>query len=518
MTDWFNEWEGAWHNEWHQFPSSAVIPPYAPDGVATLVLDIEQGFKIRHRWYTDVIKFGAGAEQRISRNDSPQLAFSGSVFLSTAQARTIRSLFKRYAAQGAIFLLALPHEGLSCVVNGTVVSVNPAYAADWTKPGQRVTGVDRSTGVPVGTDGVIQSVVNGAITLDVSVAAGSEILPLIPVYLEPQQNVPRHRTAVEHWQLTCRAVVLDYAPTLATLELDSITSSAAFDDARFVSRLFGLQGNQISVTMTADGSGTGSLSESGTAIQIHYEDGVTTLGDLATLLESSSLILLGGTYTDSDTIATADAFALQSLSGASAAGDVGTGATITEYAGHPVWTEKIANAGENVDGVHALTQIIDHGGAPYSLGTADEPDWFRAVVIEGGDRDAFQWFRLFMATVFGRQKKFWLPTWREDLEYVSHGGTSLVVDADAGDFTAWWPDTQYLQIRQTDGTITYVGIASALDNGDGTRTLTLDTALSAVDVDMISWLELCRFEDADEYTTEHSAEGFSVQMTARVVQ
>ena len=302
---------------------------------------------------------------------------------------------------------------------------------------------------------------------------------------------------------------MDYAPALASLDLGSVTSSAAFNGVSVVSRIFGLAGNTIAFAMLSDG-GAGTIAESGTTVSFHFTAGVTTLGDLATALESSSLVQLSGTYTASDTIAAGDAFFSTLLTGGADSGDVGTGATVTEYASHPVWTEQLANPGQIVDGAHAMTQIIDHGGAPYSLGTADQADWFRTVAIEAGDQATWQWFKLFMSTVIGRQKKFWLSTYRDDLEYVSHSGTSLTIDAD--DFAAWWPSQrQHVQIEQG-STVTYAEITAASGG-----TLTLDTSQSAAAVTRISWLKLCRWEDADTYETTHTAEGFAVSLVARVV-
>jgi hypothetical protein len=499
---------------------------YGDGGVATLVLDLENGYRVRHSWSTDVIKFRAGSEQRISRNDIDRESYSGVAYLGGNDPRDTRALLARYAAIGSLFLLGVPHEAipLAAASSGTMVPVPSGILAliDWAKPGQRVVVAWRdASNKRQAVEGVVQNKTASSIILDVSPNAPvtAEIMPARAVFLEPQQDFPRYAVNVELWNIAARgAWPLDFAPTLASLALGPITVSAGLDNVSITSRLFGLIGNTITFTLDGDVgySATGQLIENGYSATFRYRPGVTTIQNLADALANSSLVKLTGSYVGTDTIAAGDEFPATALAGASATGDVGTGAALTTYSGdgtsRPVWHLPIDTSSSNRDGLHALTQIIDHGGIPYALGTADKADWYRAIRIVAGDQSTWQWFKLFMATAVGRQKKFWLPTWRDDLVYMSHVGASLTIDTASGDFSAWWPSQrQHVQIVQADGTIAYAKIVAASGG-----VLTLDVALSGSPVSLISWLELCRFE-SDQYETVHDEEGFHVDLIGRVV-
>jgi hypothetical protein len=526
MSGWRFDWRLDWRLDWRGFEVNGALAGYGPDGAHTFVLDLENGFSVKHSWVTDVIKFKGGVEQRISRNDIDRQSFSGNAFLLGEGPRATRATLARHAASGSVLLIAAPHEELS--VAGVVdedVTVNGIDLCDWAKPGQRVLACRTDDeDMTVGTPAVIQEVVAELITLDVAPGDCHWIAPLRHVFLEPQQNFPRYPVEAESWQLDARcAFPLDFVPDLASM---AFTPIAGVDLAIVRSRVFGLAGNDLTFALDAAGIGTGALVEgAGGHVIFYFEPDVTTMGDLATALESSAFVVLGGDYDPSVILEAGDAFAQTALTGSEDSGDVGTGASITNYSGdgqtRPVWDRALANDGTVTDGIHAMTQIIDHGGIPYALGTADAADWFRAVNIRGGDRATWQWFKLFMSTVVGQQKAFWLSTWREDLAYVSHdtgGPLTITIDADDGDFTAWYPaKREHLQILYADGTELRVRIESAENNGDGTRTLTVSD-LAEGTITMLSWLELCRFENGDGYETQHNANGFDVSMVARVVR
>ena len=117
------------------------------------------------------------------------------------------------------------------------------------------------------------------------------------------------------------------------------------------------------------------------------------------------------------------------------------------------------------------------------------------------------------------QRAFWLSTWRDDFTFVSKATNTVTVSTtDGSDFFGWWPDQrQYLQIVQADGTITRCKVTAAVDNGNGTATLTVGVTLTSSAVTLVSWLELCRFE-SDDFSISWSGEGFQIEARARVVQ
>jgi hypothetical protein len=269
--------------------------------------------------------------------------------------------------------------------------------------------------------------------------------------------------------------------------------------------VFGAVGNTLRLIFVQGGgypaAGT-IVSETTTTTTIGINPAVTTLGNLATLLTSSANFRLGGTYNAATTIA----WDLDiTASGGSITGDVGTGASLTTYSGdgtaRPVWDRALSNDSTLGDAAHALTTIIDHGGIPYALGKADRADWGRSVAFESQAMLDRQWLKLFLSTVKGCQKTFWLPTWRDDLTFVSKAaGTVTVSTTDSSDFTAWWPyQRQDIQIVESSGTVTRARITTAVDNGNGTMTLTIGTTLATSSVTLISWLELSHFE-GDEFS------------------
>lgn len=110
-----------------------------------------------------------------------------------------------------------------------------------------------------------------------------------------------------------------------------------------------------------------------------------------------------------------------------------------------------------------------------------------------------QWLRAFVATVRGRQVAWRLPTWEPDLALASTpgaGATSLIVSSDANYVTTWFPSLAHraIQVAHVDGSLEYVSVSAAVDNGDGTHTLTI-SALGGMTspIAMLSFLELVRF-------------------------
>jgi len=522
VSGWISDWQLDWPLQWHGFEQSADVDGYGDGGVATLVLDLENGYTVHHNWATDIIKARSGVEQRISRNDTDRESYAGKSIFGPRRARDLRALMARAAAIGSRFLLGLPHEALTlrAAVSSTTIPVHSTALAlsDWPRPGQRAVIVTRNgDDEPIGVDVIVQGRTSNTIEIDVSVTApaGAAIMPAKAVYLEPQQTFPRYRVDVEEWSLAARsAVPMDFAPGIATLALPGI-----FAGLTAIARQFGIIGNLRTLELVAHPGvpDEGLLTQTAGFTLFRFKNGVTTIADFMAAMETATYLRLVGAPVDENaTIASGDAF-IDVCTGGTDMGDVGTGATIAEYEDAPVWDMRLAAQSLAEDGVHAMTSIIDHGGAPYALATADRADWYRSVRIFGGRQAAWQWFKLFMFTVRARQKQFWLPTWRDDLVYDSHSGDELTIDADEGDFTAWWPaQRQHVQIEQG-STITYAEVEAAEDNGDGTRTLTLSVSLSADPVTRIGWLELCRFENADTYETTHTHQGFEVALVARVV-
>jgi hypothetical protein len=530
-VNWIAEADADWVHDWLGFDGANSVDGYGPAGVATLVLDLEVGYKVRHRWPFGLNKARSAEERRNSRNDAPKEYYEGSAIILDDQRRDTRALLARYAAQGQPFLLALPHEGvvITEAPTGTLIFVgtNAIIHSDWAKPGQRVvvTHPDLEN-LTDSIDAVIQSVGADSIELDVDPGllggVGGIIMPTRPVLLDPQQSFARYPVAAEVWSLKARAAIFDFVPSLASLALGPLTVSAGFNDVIVASRSFSLPAPSFALlTYAGDPAGTYAGSPVPT---FFYVAGVTTIGDLAAALANSPRVRLAGTWNSADVIAAGDEFGSTQLTGGAIAGSVGTGATLVTYDGdgeaRPVWDAPIRVETTATDSVQAMTEIVDHDGIPYAIGTADEPDWGRAISFTSEDPDQWQWLKLFFSTTAGSQKAFWLPTWRDDMDYVSHATGVVTVEVD--DLRAWWPyQRQHLQFAFADGSVMYAQISAVVDNEDGTWTLSITVEGDEVSLDeepvLVSWLELCRFEEED-FDFSFGAHGVALSTVARVVQ
>lgn len=508
------------------FPDGSTDPTYfygfGPDGMSTFALDLESGFTVTYTWVTDIIKRYSGTEQRIAINDAPKQNYDGSAYLMEDNPRRIYAALARYVAIGSTFLLGLPHEEMTLIADasGTSVYVSSTeiLLCDWAKIGQRVIVVDLdgeySKAVVQGTGA------GGEILLDVSMGsigrAGGRIMPTMPIYLHPQQGFVRYPVNVEEWKINARAAIFDFAPTLASIDLGSVTTSPVFNGVVATSRQFGLIGNTLVLEFDGNAgfAATGQLIETGPLTLFRYRPDVTTLQDLADALVASANFKLTGTWNPTDVFSALDEHFTYATGGV-ASGDIGTGATINEYADRPIWDRPIQVDKAAGDSIQALTEILDMDGIPYAIGSADYADWGRQIILRRTTRAERQWFKKFVSTVRGRQVAWWLPTYRHDLDYVSHTATEINVNSDV---MAWWPDQRsHIRVVQADGTITNMQITDVVVETNSTRTLTVSETLSVSAITAISWLELCRFEN-DEFAVEFNGAQFAVNTQARVVR
>lgn len=516
--NWHAEGDAGWSIDWHGESETGI--PGASVGVGTFALALENGYTVTLRYPTDIIKSKSGREQRISRNDAAKESYAGSVVLFGADAVDVRNTLARYAALGSAFLLALPHEQLSIRANaaGATVYVHDTTERDWMNPGQRVVCMrtDPDDDLHFDTaEGVIQSTTANSITLNTApgdaALIGGVIMPVRAIYLEPNQSLPRYPTRAERWDIQARAAGFDFAMALASLDLGPLTALAALDAATVTARV---AGSTPTFRLVGDAADFGlSLVETSDSVVIHFYPGFTTAEHVYAALQISTLIAPTGTW-GVGTLDSGDAFAATALAGGDASGPVGTGATVTTYADHPVWDELLDNDSTITDSIHAMTEILDYGGVPQSIGSADMADWGREVVVSGSLGYDFQWLKLFLSTVKGQQKAWWLSTWRDDLTIVSVAGEYITV---TGDVAAWYPaQREHIHVREADGSDVYCLINAAIDNGDGTWELQTDAA-PFTDPVGVSWLELCRFA-TDTFTVTFDDEGWQMPTEARVVQ
>lgn len=518
MVRWRDDWRLGWRLDWRGPDSDpSLFEGYGPSGVGTLVLDLEEGYSVTHEWITDVHKMQSGKERRTAVNPAPRQRFSGSTLLTGDRPREIRSLMARHAATAPQFLLALPHEAITLRADSTGLSVHVNAGAlalcDWATRGQRAV-VKRGDEF---IDVVIQSKTVNSITLDkepgVLGREGGLIMPTVPILLDPQQTFPRYPHKIERWEISAQGALVDFAPGLASLSLPGV-----FAGLTAFAREFGPIGNTRTLEIVSHPGAPpeGILIDGAGFALFRFFAGTTTVGDFVDAMVGASKIKLVGAPVDLNVVLqVADEMPTAVLAGGTDGGSVGAGAALTTYDGdgtiRPVWDRYIDNENTNADYLHSMTAIVKHSGLPFALATADEADWGRAVVSDGGNQANWQWFKLFLGTVKGPQKTWWLPTWRDDVTFVSKAVNTITIESDDGsDFFGWFPKLrEHIQIEETNGTITRRKITAAVDNGDGTITLTIGVTLGTSNVKMISWLELSRFEK-DEIAIKFDEEGFSI--------
>lgn len=117
-------------------------------------------------------------------------------------------------------------------------------------------------------------------------------------------------------------------------------------------------------------------------------------------------------------------------------------------------------------------------------------------------------------TVKGRFTSFWIPTYVADLPLTASLGASdtTFTITDIGYTERYFPHEarRHLAFIAPDGTITHRRVTDAVDNGDGTETLTIASSLGAafpLGAGLLCFLLLVRLT-SDEITVTRSAAAF----------
>lgn len=522
---WGRMFPKAFWGRWFQGGTEAAALPSA------FILD--ENATVTFSWLSGLFKSYSGKERRSSHRDDPVQRYEGSALLTGRQTRATRSRLARAAARGEAFLLGLPYEEMTlrAAASGVVVPVHSTALSDWAVVGMPVVVSHPTLGDATST---IAAVAANSITLTSAPGAagsmGARIMPAMSVYLDPQQGFARYPTKFERWNIKARNAVAGFtsAAVAATLELADVTGSGGLDGLRLVARTAGADGN-VPITQSDDAlTSGGEIVEDVDAGTLHikYSGGATTVSEYIALVNGgSSLVYIAGTAADGAAVlpGTFDEFTHNLSGGADAApAPVGLGATVTEFRGWPVWDRGIAVASTAGDSMQSMSASGDFGGLPWSAGSATVPDWGRAVAMKQPLGGEWQWLKAFMDAVRGRWRSWWLSTYREDLVPVSVAAGTLTVTTEDDELFAFYPAQQQHIECVVDGVSTYARITGAVDNGDGTATVSIvdedDVAISLGSVPArVSWLERVRFE-SDELSVQFAAQNFVFAAQARVVQ
>lgn len=475
-----------WHPHFPEgFADTSIIPPVGPGSAVTFALDLQAGTTLVMTWDTDVFKSYDGTEQRRSKLELPKRKIAGTAFLRGSLARSVRSALSRYSYIGSPFLISLPWEEMVLTDDSetAVLPVGNTALIDWAVPGQRaiVTREDEDTEETLFDDVIIQAVGINALTINGSAPeltlAGASIIPTAAVILDPQQGIARYATedAREKWSIQCTAILFGYQQDSNTAIASLAESAGALSNATLAFVSAGPAGNGYRVQWLGDllvGPATFEV-VTPTSYIFHFVPNLTKVSDF--LDDAIALFTLLGTYNVNDVFTTGDAINVVLAGGSdSFFGAMGNGATLEYFNGRPIWDRGVTVDDVATDSLQSLTTIIDLGGKPISVGQANAADWGRDIVCRDDLGAPWQWLKLFLYTVGGRFKSWWLPSYRADLDAVagSSSGITLKVagpSLDSGDFFGWYPRCRNeLVIEQEDGTITYGHIESALDNHDGT--------------------------------------------------
>lgn len=169
-------------------------------------------------------------------------------------------------------------------------------------------------------------------------------------------------------------------------------------------------------------------------------------------------------------------------------------------------SEELERSASILDSATGKIVSYDHGPAPIgAIGFA----WFMET------RPKITEFRDFIAARRGRAVPFWAPTWRPDLPLanaIGSGSANMTIRT-IGYSTFLFASLarRYVVFLLRDGTKVYRKIIGAVDNANGTESLTLDSAPGvAIPVStMVSFLLFCRLAEDDvviEWTTPQVAE------------
>jgi hypothetical protein len=139
---------------------------------------------------------------------------------------------------------------------------------------------------------------------------------------------------------------------------------------------------------------------------------------------------------------------------------------------------------------------VDKGGTP--LVGQEFPWWLQ-------DHAAVTKFRAFLLARFGQLRPFWIPTWDQDLvlhQDVGSADTGILIDSEF--YTRFFFPSkarQYIAFIPTDGSgNVYRKITNAVDNGNGTELLTLESPTAKAfskSQTQISFLTLARLASDD---------------------
>ena len=188
------------------------------------------------------------------------------------------------------------------------------------------------------------------------------------------------------------------------------------------------------------------------------------------------------------------------------------------YRGHRVHEKEPGSKAGRDDALNRGFSILDAGMGPRAAESPEiAPSAVRSYLWQADSHAEVAALRQFVDDCKGRLEAFWLPTLVYDLTWANAPGTGSTLTIHSIGYSAGlFPGSgarRHLSFRQRFGTVRmYRMVTAAVDNGDGTETLTLDSPLDTAVTDpgdwIISFLRLCRMED-DQITIDWQGQAYA---------
>jgi hypothetical protein len=198
------------------------------------------------------------------------------------------------------------------------------------------------------------------------------------------------------------------------------------------------------------------------------------------------------------------------------AGTAGVGASVTTFAGLPLWTWGVQADGLTDQPLYTGAELVDLGGKVSAIGDYTAPQWGRTLMFRSHRRADWQWIKAFLHTVRGRWKTFLVGTGRPDLVPVSLIANELIISG-ADYLNDWYPSLAHrrLWLTYADGTSAAFGVTLAEVVTASTQRLYLSASPASLPV-RVEFLETCRLEEDEIAVT--CGEAYEATIRARVVQ
>ncbi len=203
----------------------------------------------------------------------------------------------------------------------------------------------------------------------------------------------------------------------------------------------------------------------------------------------------------------------------------GNGATLDFLDGLPILKFEPSGQGQVQENFNRQADVLDYGGVQNVFSGATYSNMPRVYSFFVRDRIDWQWWKLFLDTIFGRREPFLMATFQSDYDVVAHSpGTNSFTIANTPDLQDWFDSGVVTRLQLTLGpgeTVVYRSIVSITDLGGGEAAVLLDDFLPDLGPDTVitrvSLVQLSRL-GADRIRIQHFSTHTRVNLTVETVE